>query len=247
MSADLHEQPPKAPSAVDMVFEALIKDILEGAYGAAGARLPAERELARALGASRATLRDALRRLTEWGVVEPRRGSGVIVRAARDWSIEVLPAYLRYAAPQGNAGDFVRLLDNLLGLRRVVMEGMVELSAQRLSPGSLDGAREALDRAWAARDEAASFTTRDFEMFRTVVEAADMLPAQWVLNRTAGIYLEVARAMVGGLPPVDDYHDVHCQLFDLMENGQGARARTLLSGYLRRHDERLLSALEAWT
>ncbi len=82
---------PTEVTAIDAVFETLLKNIVGGAYPS-GARLPAERELARQLGASRPTLREALRRLGEWNLVEPRRGSGVVVRPYRDWSIEVIAA-----------------------------------------------------------------------------------------------------------------------------------------------------------
>ena len=53
---------PTEVTAIDAVFETLLKDIVGGAYPS-GTRLPAERELARQLGASRPTLREALRRL----------------------------------------------------------------------------------------------------------------------------------------------------------------------------------------
>ena len=86
-------------TAIDAVFETLLKNIVGGTYPS-GTRLPAERELSRQLGASRPTLREALRRLGEWNLVEPRRGSGVVVRSYRDWSIEVLAAYLQYGKPE---------------------------------------------------------------------------------------------------------------------------------------------------
>src|SRR5690242_8291325 len=52
------------PTAIESVFERILADIVKGVHPA-GTRLPAERELARLLGASRPTLREALRRLGE--------------------------------------------------------------------------------------------------------------------------------------------------------------------------------------
>ena len=57
---------PNPTTAIDAVFERLLADIVGGVYPA-GSRLPAERELSRHLGASRPTLREALRPLCEWG------------------------------------------------------------------------------------------------------------------------------------------------------------------------------------
>src|SRR5215813_13329962 len=100
---------PVETTAIDTVFEALLKDIVSGTHPS-GTRLPAERELARQLGASRPTLREALRRLGEWNLIEPRRGSGVVVRPYRDWSIEVMAAYLRYGKPQPGQPGMVQML-----------------------------------------------------------------------------------------------------------------------------------------
>ncbi|MDX2089282.1 MAG: GntR family transcriptional regulator, partial [Kofleriaceae bacterium] len=61
--ADLETEP--STTAIDAVFEKLLADIVGGTYRS-GTRLPAERELSRLLGASRPTLREALRRLGEW-------------------------------------------------------------------------------------------------------------------------------------------------------------------------------------
>src|SRR5438445_4904432 len=122
---------PDAVTAIDAVFEKLLSDIVGSKY-AAGARLPAERELARQLGASRPTLREALRRLGEWDLVEPRRGSGVVVRPYRDWSIEVLAAYLRYGKPEAGQPNVVRMLLDVLALRRAVALEVVRFTARRI-------------------------------------------------------------------------------------------------------------------
>jgi GntR family transcriptional repressor for pyruvate dehydrogenase complex len=45
-----------------------------------GDKLPGERELAETLGVSRSSIRDAMRRLELLGLVEPRQGSGTVVR-----------------------------------------------------------------------------------------------------------------------------------------------------------------------
>src|SRR5262252_8430391 len=118
---------PTEVTAIDAVFETLLKDIVGGTYPS-GTRLPAERELARQLGASRPTLREALRRLGEWNLVEPRRGSGVVVRPYRDWSIEVMAAYLKYGKPEAGQPTIARMLLDMMGVRRAVVVQVIRMT-----------------------------------------------------------------------------------------------------------------------
>jgi GntR family transcriptional regulator, transcriptional repressor for pyruvate dehydrogenase complex len=234
-----------AASAIEAVFDAILADIVRGHYPA-GARLPAERELARQLGASRPTLREALRRLGEWNLVEPRRGSGVVVRPMVEWSIEVLPAYLRWGRPGVGQPTIGRMLVDLLALRRALFVDIIRLVAARIQPGGTTAARHALDRAYALRDQGAQFQKEDFQVIRAVVEGAGLLPALWVLNRVSGVYLEVAMTLSTAFKPPSDYHESHVRFLDALEKGKGEEAANIVADYLERHDRSLVAALEAF-
>ena len=234
-----------AATAIEAVFDSILADIVRGHYPA-GARLPAERELARQLGASRPTLREALRRLGEWNLVEPRRGSGVVVRPMVEWSIEVLPAYLRWGRPGAGQPTIGRMLVDLLALRRALFVDIVRLVAARLPPNTTGTARHALDRAWAIRDQGASFQKEDFQVIRAVVESAGLLPALWVLNRVSGVYLEVAQTLSTAFKPPPDYHEAHTKFLDALDRNNADEACRLIGDYLERHDRGLVAALEAF-
>jgi DNA-binding FadR family transcriptional regulator len=234
----------KAPSStIEAVFEAIVGDIVRGVY-APGARLPAERELARALVASRPTLREALRRLTEWLLIEPRRGSGIVVRSPSEWSIEVLPAVLRHARPGPGEPTMAEVFGDLLALRRSMMVEILRIIAPRVPAGGTREARSAMARAWAARGQPAAFQREDLAVFRGLVEAARFYPALWLLNRLAEVYLEIGGALPMLITAPADYVDVNEQVLDALEQGEGAAAVTALDGYLARHDRRLMTLLE---
>ena len=230
-------------TAIDAVFETLLKNIVAGTY-AAGTRLPAERELSRQLGASRPTLREALRRLGEWNLVEPRRGSGVVVRPYRDWSIEVLAGYLRYGKPEIGQPGVVRMLIDVLAMRRAVALEVVRLTANRVPKGGTAGARSAMARAWSLRDQA-GYAREDFEVMRTITEAAQFTPGLWLLNRLADVWFDAAATLRFAVRPPDDYVAVHTRFFDLIEGGEADAACALMSDYLERHDAKLIGALGA--
>jgi GntR family transcriptional regulator len=65
-------------SLTESCADAIAEAITAGAY-AAGAQLPAEAQMARNLGVSRATLRDALRQLQDRGLIVRRHGRGTFV------------------------------------------------------------------------------------------------------------------------------------------------------------------------
>ncbi len=231
-------------TAIESVLEALLAEIMRGHYPP-GARLPAERELSKLLGASRPTLREALRRLGEWQLVEPRRGSGIVVRPLADWSIEVLPAYLRYARPSPQMPTTGRLLLDLLALRRVIIRDVAHLVAPRLAGGAgTVAARVQLARAWSMRNTPAAFVREDFLVMRAVVEAAGFLPAVWMLNRVASVYIEIAQNITNQVRVPDEYVEASTAYLDAIDRGDADRAAELVTAYLERHDAALVRALE---
>ena len=85
---------PLRVSMTASLADRLVTAIAVGAYSP-GERLPPERELAASLGVSRVTLREALRQVSELGLVEARRGrgGGTFVSTV-DWE-EVAPQVAR--------------------------------------------------------------------------------------------------------------------------------------------------------
>ncbi|HEY4238672.1 MAG TPA: GntR family transcriptional regulator [Kofleriaceae bacterium] len=232
--------PEVATTAIDAVFERLLSDIVGGKHPA-GTRLPAERELARQLGASRPTLREALRRLGEWNLVEPRRGSGIVVRPYRDWSIEVIAPYLRYGKPGPNQPSIPRILLDILAIRRAIVLEVVRLTVPRVPKGGTAGARAAMARAWSLRDQPA-YVREDFEVMRAISEAAQFTPGLWLLNRVADVWIDAASTIQFAVRPPDDYVTTYSKFFDRVEAGDTDGALKLMGDYLERHDQRLAGA-----
>ncbi len=237
-------EPTVAKAANETVFEAILSGIVRGTYPS-GTRLPPERELSRLLGASRPTLREALRRLSEWQLIEARRGSGVVVRDRMEWSIEVLPAYLKHAKPAANEPSLARVLIDLLSLRRSMIIEVSRIVAQRIPSGGTAAAREAAAQAWRVRHDPAQFPVADFESMRSLACAANFYPAVWLLNRIAGVYFEIASTVAVPNTAPDDYLAAYGQFFDALEAHDTERAIDVISRYLDRHDRRLMGLLEA--
>jgi len=231
-------------TATETVFDHILEAIVSGSYPP-GARLPAERELSRQLGASRPTLREALGKLAEWRLIRARRGSGIEVRPMHEWSIEVLPAYLKNARPAADQPPIAQVVSDLLALRRSLTLAMIERVADRIPAGTLEPARKLLTAAWDAREDGPRFAELDFGFMRAIIEAAQFLPAVWMLNRLSGVYLDIARSVNATIPPPDTYLMSNEALLDALEAGDRERALAALSRYLEQHDRRLLGAIGA--
>src|SRR5438105_6296377 len=109
-----------------------IRTLIRAGEFTAGSRLPPERDLARQLGVSRPSVREALIALEVEGLVEVRVGSGIYVRhAPLAPKREELPA---------ETGPF-----ELLRARWIIEGECAALAAKSATKAQLQGMKEALD------------------------------------------------------------------------------------------------------
>ncbi|CAH2804641.1 MAG: Transcriptional regulator, GntR family [uncultured Paraburkholderia sp.] len=124
----------------DTVAQQLLKQIDKGTFERGG-KLPTEAVLAQQFGVSRTVIREAISRLKNEGVVEPRQGSGVFVAAHG----AVRPLRIDYAEAV-EPGSVVQIL----ALRRVIEAEVASEAAMRRT----DADMVAIDAALAKIDEA---------------------------------------------------------------------------------------------
>jgi GntR family transcriptional regulator, transcriptional repressor for pyruvate dehydrogenase complex len=241
MSHATLQTPVSDRNATETVFEAILADIVRGTYPS-GSRLPAERELSRQLGASRPTLREALRRLAAWHLVDARRGSGVVVRPRREWSVEVLPAYLRYGGGPGQP-SVAQVFADALAVRRSMLYELIGLVTNRIPPGGTAVAREAAQTAWSHRHDGKAYAAADVDVTRGLVEAADYLPALWLLNRLASVFDDLAHSLTPLIRPPANYLENHERLFDAIEADDTPRALAIAREHFEAHDRDLTALL----
>lgn len=147
----------RAPLSVQ-IAEAIRERIALGEW-AVGGRIPGEHELAEALGASRNTVREAVRGLVHAGLLEPRPGDGTYVCASSELEV----ALQRRAADEAPADVFeVREALERLGARR---------AAEFATPEQLDRMAALLDERDAAADRA-GYLALDLDFHLEVVRAS---------------------------------------------------------------------------
>jgi GntR family transcriptional repressor for pyruvate dehydrogenase complex len=119
---------------VDRVAEVISDEITSGRLSP-GERLPSEVQLVEQLGVSRTVVREAVSRLRNAGLVEPRQGSGVFVLAPR-----MKPLDLSAEAQQTKASVL-----QVVEVRRAMEGEAAALAATRATPEDIRRIRAALD------------------------------------------------------------------------------------------------------
>lgn len=152
---------PARQTLVGQVIEELREQVASGEWPV-GSRIPAEPQLAEALGVGRNTIREAVHALVHAGVLECRQGSGTYVMAADELAGVVAR---RVGAAQ---------LAEAVEVRRALEVEAARLAALRRSPedlASLSGALAKRDSAWhdGRFDD---FVEADAELHTAVVAAA---------------------------------------------------------------------------
>jgi DNA-binding FadR family transcriptional regulator len=118
-----------------------------------GDPLPAEGDLARSLGVSRNSVREAIKALESLGMLETRRGIGVFVR---DFSLEALIDNLPYGL-----GRSLRDIEEIIEIRRTLETAMIAEAIERMPAEDLAELNEILAAMRRHAERGESFARED--------------------------------------------------------------------------------------
>ncbi|GAA2606039.1 FCD domain-containing protein [Streptomyces roseoviolaceus] len=142
----------------DQVAATLSEEIESGRL-AEGDRLPTEVELVRQLGVSRTVVREALSRLRNAGLIEPRQGIGVFVLPRRTRPLDL------------EAADTKAKVLQIVEVRRAMEGEAAHLAATRATPLDLARMRQALDAIDAAVGAGGDGVDEDLAFHRSIAES----------------------------------------------------------------------------
>jgi GntR family transcriptional regulator, transcriptional repressor for pyruvate dehydrogenase complex len=148
-------------SRTDSIADALRAQILSGKYEA-GERLPSERDLAHKLGVHRSSVREALKKLEQLGMIAIRRGGGARVVPLEKAGLGVLRHVLGTAQPDRE------LVAQWLDVHELVIAGAARLAIERGSAEEFASAKKLLRRL-------VSPTTSDLEFVATADQLTELI------------------------------------------------------------------------
>jgi GntR family transcriptional regulator, transcriptional repressor for pyruvate dehydrogenase complex len=232
-------QPVNRRSVPTDVFEQIVAEVLSGDMQP-GEALPSERRLAEVLGVSRPAVREALKRLTEAGLVEVRQGDATTVRDFRRHAgLDLLPRLLF------RAGEVdVRVVRSILETRLHNGPKVAQLAAVRNGSDTAAALEPTVD-ALAAEADPVERQRHALTFWDQLVDGADSIAFRLMYNTLRATYepalaaLAVMMADEVGRP--DAYRDIVAAVHASDPDAAERAARNLLEPATTA----LLSALDA--
>ncbi|MBL1079967.1 FadR family transcriptional regulator [Nocardia sp. 2] len=204
----------------DEVFDQLVDTVLDGELEP-GATLPAERQLAEALGVSRPTVREALQRLAHTGLVEVRQGGGTTVRDFRRFGgLDMLPRLIFRHGELDHA-----VLRSILETREAMGREIAGLAAERGGEAIVPALREAVDQLVAHDDP---ITQQRFALifWDHLVDAADSIVYRLMFNNLRAVYEPAMAALASVMAAEVGHAERYRALADAVAAGDAPAART---------------------
>jgi GntR family transcriptional repressor for pyruvate dehydrogenase complex len=209
---------PSVSLVSDRVFATLLEALLSGRYGP-GEKLPTQRALAADLGVTMSSVREALKRLEQMGLVDVRHGSAMRVR---DWREHGGLDVLTHLLFRGGALD-AGVLAAVLEARALMLRELAGLAAQRRSAAQAQRLHELAER-FAETEHPHDAARVDFAFFTEVAQAAGNLVFQLILNAIRDLYFAHLDAVPVTARP-NELAPMYARVARAIDRGDASRAR----------------------
>ncbi len=216
---------------VDQIENRILKGDLEP-----GDKLPSEPELAKQFCVSRTSIREAMKALSQKGliVVQPGRGTFVIdstSSAMRD-SIDL---FVKIGSIDG--------IVDLFGVREILEPEIAALAAIRATPDQIADMVKAVEAMDEAVDAPEAFIEADLDFHLTLAKATHNTLIPILIDSLVDLlreHRERAASVKGGIERSQPYHK---QILEAVKNGNADLARETMRGHLKQARKEIESAL----
>jgi GntR family transcriptional regulator, transcriptional repressor for pyruvate dehydrogenase complex len=212
------------------IVQQIEQSIVEGKLSP-GDQLPTERELAQQFGVSRTAVREAVKTLTEKGLVESFSGRGTFVTAPKAQSShKPLDAFFQIGDLEDPA--------NLVELREIIEPEVTILAATRIEEQQLAMMREAVALMERSMKQPEAYIEADLDFHLALAEAAGNPLILSLLDSIVGVLRSQRLGIFGvdGGPERGQTH--HKRILEAIERRDPAAAREAMRAHLEqiRHD-----------
>ncbi|HYO01136.1 MAG TPA: FadR/GntR family transcriptional regulator [Mycobacterium sp.] len=231
-------QPVNRRSVPEDVFEQIVAEVLSGDMQP-GEALPSERRLAEVFGVSRPAVREAIKRLTETGLVEVRQGDSTTVRDFRRHAgLDLLPRLLI------RSGEVdVTVVRSILETRLHNGPKIAELAALRRRP-DLAALLDASIDALAVEHDLVERQRHALTFWDHVVDGADSIAFRLMYNTLRATYEPALPALAVMMADEVGRPDLYRAIANAIRDGDPTAAERAARDLLEPATVALLGALD---
>ena len=179
MQAEL--APVEKMKAPEQIAEMLLKYIVNGGVSP-GEKLPPERTLATQLNVTRATLREALKKLEQLKLIVIHQGKGIIVQDVHKASIDLIFSML-----VSNGQIDLKILESILEARELFGTDVARCAAKRADKKDIEQMKILMGKLVATTDPG-ELQQLDFEFFRQLALASKNMVYILLMNTIKTIH-----------------------------------------------------------
>jgi GntR family transcriptional repressor for pyruvate dehydrogenase complex len=215
---DLFDFSPRRESLYKQVADQL-QELIVAESLLPGEKLPGERELAERMGVSRTVIREAIRVLSDRGLVRAKSGCGTYVR---EFSHEDAAASIELFLKLKHDDHSFR---DVYEVRRMIEVEAAGLAAQRATQEDYEAMERAIAGMEANMADPEAYTRQDVAFHRAVVTAThnDLLVV--LSNPVSDLLTEMVRASLRVRDAVKHGLDYHRRILRAVRSGDAAQAR----------------------
>jgi GntR family transcriptional regulator, transcriptional repressor for pyruvate dehydrogenase complex len=209
----------------EQIVQQIEESILKGSLKP-GDQLPAERELAQKFGVSRTAVREAVKALTEKGLVEAFSGRGTFITDGTQQAIkQSLDLMIKIGQPEGSV--------QLAEVREILEPEIAALAAVRCEEQHLVSLREAVAVMDQAKEDPDAYIEADLDFHLALAEAAANPMILSLLDSIVGLLREQRLRIfnVEGGPDRGQYH--HKRILEAVREHDADKARASMRAHLK--------------
>ena len=202
-----------------------IKELIDQEYFKFGEKLPPERELAKLLGISLPSLREALRALSILGIVEMRPGSGTYLRSSlSSWSSDAFSLLFNL-----RTSVHIDLFEARIGIEGVV----AELAAKKRSDEDLKRMELALQKMRSNLNNKEQYIKFEIEFHQAVIRASRNSILEDLMEKINKLLYESRKKTIEYLKDVyKDSYLKHYQIYRSIKDNDTKKARKAMIQHL---------------
>lgn len=201
-----------------------VRDMIREGKLKPGDRLPSERELAKRLGISRASLRAGLRFLAAMGVLASRHGSGTYI-AAGPPALDSEPLRM-LAALHGFTPD------EMFETRRLLEVGLAGLAAAHATDDHLATMAEEVTEMYASLDDPQQYLIHDIRFHRAIAAGSGNPILAALMDMVSAVMYERRSETVNRATDLKESAAMHRKIYRLIRAGNAEEARIAMSEHL---------------